>query len=102
MIMNNATELIDAPSLRDDLVKVSREEFGVTAGGEQIDLFTLANDHGMEVKIINLGGIITAIKVPDRTAKLTCYGADTLGVVLKILRRAGRTICKSNCRESLF
>ena len=68
--MNNATELVDAPSLRDDSVRVAREQFGVTAGGEQIDLFTLTNDHGMEVKLINFGGIITAIKVPDRKGKI--------------------------------
>ncbi len=80
MTMNNATELIDAPSQRDDSVRVTREQFGVTAGGEQIDLFTLANDSGMEVKIINFGGIITAIKVPDRNGKIedVVLGHDTL------------------------
>lgn len=80
MTMNTATELIDAPSRRDGSVKIKREQFGVTAGGEQIDLFTLANDHGMEVKIINFGGIITAVKVPDRQGKVddVVLGHDAL------------------------
>lgn len=80
MTVNTATDLIDSPARRDESVKITREQFGVTAGGEQIDLFTLTNDHGMEVKIINFGGIITAINVPDRTGKVddVVLGHDTL------------------------
>lgn len=74
-----ATELIDAPARSNEPVKMSREEFGVT-DGEQIYLFTLANDHGMEVKIINYGGIIVAVKIPDRQGKIddVVLGHDTL------------------------
>lgn len=35
-----------------------------------VDLFTLTNARGMEVKITNYGGIITSIRVPDRTGKM--------------------------------
>lgn len=35
-----------------------------------VDLFTLTNARGMEVKITNYGGIITSIRVPDRSGKL--------------------------------
>ena len=35
-----------------------------------VDLFTLTNAKGMAVKITNYGGIITSIRVPDRTGKL--------------------------------
>ena len=35
-----------------------------------VDLFTMTNARGMEVKISNYGGIITSIRVPDRTGKL--------------------------------
>ena len=31
--------------------------------------FTLSNHHGVSIKIINLGGIITSIKTPDRNGK---------------------------------
>lgn len=35
-----------------------------------VDLFVLTNPRGMEVRITNYGGIITSIRVPDRTGKL--------------------------------
>ncbi|HSQ20538.1 MAG TPA: aldose epimerase family protein, partial [Blastocatellia bacterium] len=77
--MNTATELIDAPARPNESVKIIREEFGVTAGDEQVHLFTLANNYGMEVKITNYGGIITAVNVPDRYGKVddVVLGHDT-------------------------
>src|SRR3954464_7366262 len=38
--------------------------------GKGVDLFTLTNARGMEVKITNYGGVITSIRVPDRTGKM--------------------------------
>ena len=46
-----------------------KEKFGTTDGAE-VDLFTLRNAQGVEVKITNYGGIITSIKVPDKDGKL--------------------------------
>jgi aldose 1-epimerase len=45
-----------------------------------VDLFTLTNAKGMEVKITNYGGIITSIRVPDRTGKMdnVTLGFDSL------------------------
>ena len=40
--------------------------FGTTPDGAEITLFTLSNDRNLEVSIINFGGAITSIKVPDR------------------------------------
>jgi aldose 1-epimerase len=34
--------------------------------GQLVELFTLTNAHGIEVKFTNYGGIITSIKTPDR------------------------------------
>src|SRR5712692_4507225 len=48
---------------------VIKEQFGPTDGAG-VDLFTLTNSQGMEVKITNYGGIITSIKVPDKDGKL--------------------------------
>ncbi len=80
MTMNPVTELIETPSRRDESIKIARKSFGVTAGGEQVDLFTLTNDRGMEVKMINFGGIITALRVPDRNGKIddVVLGHDAL------------------------
>ena len=41
--------------------------FGFLADGTAVEMHTLTNAYGMEVCFINLGGIIGAIKVPDRT-----------------------------------
>jgi aldose 1-epimerase len=45
---------------------MKREFFGKDSDGKQIDLVTLKNANGMEVKITNYGGIIVSIIVPDR------------------------------------
>lgn len=44
---------------------VTQSVFGKTLKGEQVELFVLRNTAGMEVKITNFGGIITALKAPD-------------------------------------
>jgi aldose 1-epimerase len=46
---------------------VSKSAFGKTPAGELVDLYTLTNAAGIEVKAITFGGIITSIRVPDRT-----------------------------------
>jgi aldose 1-epimerase len=49
---------------------VNKAEFGKTPDGEVVDVFTLTNTEGMEVRAITFGGVITAIRVPDRNGKL--------------------------------
>lgn len=44
--------------------------FGTMPDGRAVHMHTLANDAGMEVCFINLGGIIGAIKVPDREGRI--------------------------------
>lgn len=46
--------------------QVIRAPYGVTAGGVQIEAFTLKNDRGMMVQVLSYGGIITKVVVPDR------------------------------------
>lgn len=48
---------------------ISKQSFGKTGDQTPVDIYTLTNDKGMEVKITNYGGIITSIKVPDRNGK---------------------------------
>ncbi len=45
---------------------VSTAPFGQTPTGEAVDLYTLTNANGLEVKAITFGGIITSLRVPDR------------------------------------
>lgn len=49
-------------------------------GGKGVDLFTLTNAKGMEVKITNYGGVITSIRVPGRGGQVAdvVQGFDSL------------------------
>ena len=55
-------------------------DYGTTADGIDVAEYTLTNAHGMEVKIITYGGIITSVKVPDRKGQFTnvVLGFDNL------------------------
>ena len=45
---------------------ITKSSFGTLPSGQAVDLYTLSNGKGMEVKIITYGGIIQSIRVPDR------------------------------------
>src|SRR5262249_5648448 len=51
------------------IVDVKVMPCGQTPGGEAITQFVMTNSHGMTVKVINFGGILTAVEVPDKTGK---------------------------------
>ena len=59
---------------------ITKEPFGTTPGGEKVDLYTLTNAKGVEVKVITFGGIIQSIKIPDRHGNLAnvALGFDNL------------------------
>jgi aldose 1-epimerase len=48
---------------------VTKKPFGVTAGGEQVDRYTLTNTQGMRMKVLTYGGVIQKLRVPDRDGK---------------------------------
>ena len=64
---------------------VTRGTFGTLPDGTSVELFTLTNASGAEVRITNYGGIVTAIKVPDRNGKLddVVLGYDALDGYIK-------------------
>ncbi len=57
---------------------VEQERFGVR-DGRPVILYTLKNSHGMEVRAMNYGGILQAIRVPDRKGSFAdiVLGHDT-------------------------
>jgi aldose 1-epimerase len=65
---------IASPSTGAPMVKT--EAFGTTPGGKAVDLYTLTNSHGIEVRVMTYGGIIVSVKTPDKNGKL---GDITLG-----------------------
>lgn len=59
---------------------ISSTHFGVTPSGESVQEFTLKNSSGSFVKIINFGGIVTQLHVPDKKGVLAdvVLGFETL------------------------
>src|SRR5713226_5629101 len=43
--------------------------YGTTQGGQAVEIFTMTNDHGLRVRFLSLGGVITEIDVPDRSGR---------------------------------
>lgn len=64
---------------------ISRQRFGSLPDGRDCALFTLKQEEGPEVCITNYGGIITALRIPDRTGELAdvVLGYDSLDGYLK-------------------
>ncbi len=50
--------------------KLSRSVFGVLPSGEEISLFTFRNASRMETSVINYGGRVVTLKVPDRAGQI--------------------------------
>lgn len=49
---------------------VKHEAFGKTRDGQAVDLYTLSNAQGMEVRAMSYGGIILSLRVPDKQGRL--------------------------------
>ncbi len=64
---------------------LTQKPFGHAPDGKLVTLYTLTNSQGMEVRIMNYGGIIQSLKVPDRTGKMddVVLGYDSLGKYVK-------------------
>ncbi|MEX1130174.1 MAG: aldose epimerase family protein [Vicinamibacterales bacterium] len=82
---------------------VQREPFGKMPDGKAVERFTMTNANGIELKAISYGGIITSLRVPDRTGRLDdiVLGFDDLESYLKddpffgaIIGRYGNRIAK--------
>ena len=63
-----------------EALHISTSEFGKLPSGEKITKYQLTNKHGMEVAIINYGGVITNLKVPDKNGAIedVVLGFDSL------------------------
>jgi aldose 1-epimerase len=65
--------------------RVTRAPFGRLPDGRAVELFTMTNAHGVEVRAMTYGGIITVLRTPDRTGRLddVVLGYDSLAGYLK-------------------
>lgn len=64
---------------------VTHAPYGKLPDGRAVELFTLTNAHGVEVRAMTYGGIITSLRTPDRTGALDdiVLGYDSLAGYLK-------------------
>jgi aldose 1-epimerase len=65
--------------------QVHKQSFGKTDDGKPVDLYSLTNANGLEVRAMNFGSEIVSIKVPDKTGHLddVVLGYDNLEGYLK-------------------
>jgi aldose 1-epimerase len=82
---------------------VTHAPFGTTRDGKAVEIYTLTNAHGHEMRVITYGGTITSLKVPDRSGHLgdIVLGFDTIDGYLKdppyfgaLIGRYGNRIAK--------
>ncbi len=50
-------------------MSISKQSWGKTPEGAEVDLYTLGNANGLRVKIMTYGATITSVEVPDRNGK---------------------------------
>jgi aldose 1-epimerase len=64
---------------------VTKSAFGTTPAGERVDVYTLTNAAGVQVRVLNFGGVITSIRVPDRRGSFAdvALGFDALEPYLR-------------------
>jgi aldose 1-epimerase len=83
--------------------KVKVEAFGIMPDGKAVKLYTLKNKNGVEMKVMNYGGIITSLVVPDKNGNFddVVLGYDSLSSYLKsspffgaLIGRYGNRIAK--------
>jgi aldose 1-epimerase len=73
---------------------VTQSAFGTTPDGKTVDVFTLTNARGIEVRIITYGAAIASIKVPDRDGRFDdiVTGFDTLDGYIRQSQYFGVTV----------
>lgn len=84
--------------------RVARSPFGTLSDGSAVELFTLTNANGIEVRAMTYGGIIVSLRTPDRAGRLDdiVLGYDRLDEYVKnnspyfgaIIGRYGNRIAK--------
>jgi len=59
----------DSQNRKDYKMNIVKEFYGMTRDSQSVDIYTLTNNNGMEVRITNYGGIIQSLTAPDRDSK---------------------------------
>ncbi|HUB48986.1 MAG TPA: aldose epimerase family protein [Acetobacteraceae bacterium] len=62
--------LIAGASTMAQAASIQTAPYGTTQDGKAVEIYTMTNDHGLVVKFISYGGVITQIDAPDRTGHM--------------------------------
>lgn len=75
-----AATTADSPAAAVRTPSVSRAPYGRTPDGAAVDVFTLTNRNGVEVRAITYGAFVVSLRTPDRAGKLddVVLGFDNL------------------------
>ena len=70
----------ELPPSSEPVQTVRQAPFATTSDGEAVEVYTLTNANGVEVRAITYGGIIISLRVPDKDGQLgdVVLGYDTL------------------------
>ena len=66
--------------------RISSSDFGTTPEGDHVQIYTLVNSTGIEVRAITYGAIIVSLSIPDRTGRFEdiVLGFDSLEGYLSV------------------
>jgi aldose 1-epimerase len=59
---------------------VEKAPFGSTSDGQQVEVYTLRNSHGLTAKVLTFGAAIYSLEVPDRDGKMANVNANRPGL----------------------
>ncbi len=64
---------------------IDKQPFGTGPNGAAVDIYTLRNDEGAEARIMNYGGVVVSLKMPDKNGHFddVVLGYDNLESYLK-------------------
>jgi aldose 1-epimerase len=80
-----ASNIVGLGLMTKEKQRIQKQLFGATADGRRVDLYTLTNANGLEAGIMNYGGVVVSVRVPDRRGSLgdVVLGYDKLDGYLK-------------------
>lgn len=69
-----------AQEISTETMSIEKQPFGQLEDGTPVDLYTVTNDNGIEMRVTNYGGIIVSLRVPDAEGNLEdiTLGYDSL------------------------
>ncbi len=75
-----------APEVQTQTMSIETESFGQLPDGTPVDLYTVTNEQGVEMRVTNYGGIIVSLRVPDAQGNLEdiTLGYDSLAGYVRV------------------